>query len=59
MRATITLDEDEITNLIRQHLLKVQGIDKIQTTRFNVEIDHDERPIFTGVEVTVELKENR
>jgi hypothetical protein len=60
MKATITLDEAEITNLIRQHLLKVNGIDKIQGTKFKVEIDrHDELAVFTGVEVTVELKETR
>jgi hypothetical protein len=58
VKATITLDEAEITNLIRQHLLKVQGINKIAGMKFNVEVDRaDDRPFFTDVTVSVELKE--
>jgi hypothetical protein len=37
MKAIITFDETELTNLIRQQLLKVKGIDKIQGMTFKVE----------------------
>lgn len=58
MKAVITFSPNEIANLVRQHLLKVQGIDKIQGMTCKAELDSDECPCFTGVEVNVELKEN-
>ena len=59
MKATIKLSSDEINNIIRQHLYRVKGIQKI--TEFAPVLPYDrqdETHSFDGIEVTVELDDS-
>lgn len=57
MKAVISIHEDELRNIIRAHLNKVAGVDKIINILFKATCDRDELPEFAGVEIQVELKE--
>lgn len=56
MRAIITLDEQTVRQLIREHVAKHSGVNKITEIRPKMEhTPHDERHVYVGHEIVVEL----
>lgn len=57
MNATINLTAQEIATLIRSHILKVAGVEKITDIQFRCDTDQSELPFLEDCAITVVLKE--
>jgi hypothetical protein len=57
MKAKITLDINEITHIIRQHIFSKADVEKIAGLQFSFDEDRYGLTEVVGVEVVVELKE--
>lgn len=56
MKATITLDKEEITRIIRAHLLaKNETIKSVERANFNIHTDNYGSATFVDVDVIIEI----
>ena len=58
VKATITIGENELTQIVRDRVGNLTGVEEITGVKFKVEYNRvDEFSHFAGVDVSVELKE--